>query len=438
MKNYRAYNLPNMFLIADMDSHDYIVKHCESNNIKYRYDIFDIIKSDEDSDGYLLDFNIRNSHIINRIHHIVKFEDTQEKPIVLFLRDIKVNNIDCVERLFYSSISDDVDIRAINTDINETEYRHSEIPELDTILKLSYRLAEKLPFEYFLNSFLKESGLVNIGISENNLIISGTKIASTWTAALAYNYIKKNIDSNITELECRDVSSFLINNDTIEFDNHKQNKYHQEVRILYQDILNSKTDGKIFILIRNPITRYIQSLKQDLFSYINSTNSVYETITNLLKNEQLYNIDLYFNQNKFHTIEGFIDYNIKNIETVEVLIKNLFKLFFKTSTSTNNWYSGAIRTAHYTKFYSSIFTLINGIDKRHIFILDIDTDDISDKILSSNRNSKKNKTNKLIKSIFIESFLEVIKTNPDIRGEIESLIDSDIAIYKILKKFNKL
>lgn len=432
MDNYCVYNLLNIFLISHIDSHDYVLKYCELNNIECTYDTFDIIDSTDDTDGYSFIFDMKECEIMRRVFMKIKNEELQEKPITLLLRDIK-DNIGCIEKLYYTSVLKDIDLRVVNNNIDETEYIPSNIPEFDTLLKFSYKEDDTNLRYHELGEILNESQVFNIGISNNNLVISGTKIASTWTSSLTYNYIRNNINSDVNEVECRDMGTLPISNGYTPFENSIKNKYQEDVLKIYYDILNNKSDGKLFILIRNPIIRYIQSLKQDLFTYVNTRNSVHDTISKLLADEDTHTIEPYFIENNIHTIQGFVSHNIKNTKILNNLFKNLFKLIFNTNSSDTNWYSGGIRTSHYTTYYGPLLTLVNGIDSKYISILDIDDDNISSKILSNNHNLKYNKTSKLIKSIFVNNFLKEIQDNPDILLEITTLISSDIGIYKFLK-----
>jgi len=264
--------------------------------------------------------------------------------------------------------------------------------------------------EHLLKDLVKESPTLNIGIHEDNLIVSGTKIASTWTASLIYKYVNDNIDNTISERQCRRLGHISVEENKLQFESKGTDtkaKYHSHLKNKYNNIFNSP-DNRLFILIRHPVTRYVQSLKQDLFVHFNKHNS--------------------------QTIEEFILENLKNTKLIEDTLKKMLELVFKDS-DTFPWYIGGIRTPHYTSYYSSVFNLISELDKRYISILDIDNDNISNKIIPGTDNLKANKTEDVIKMFFNKVVIDTITNKEYVLREITSLLSSDIAIYNKLKKF---
>ena len=323
-----------------------------------------------------------------------------------------------------------------------------------------------------IKNYINNEGNAVAGLYGNDVVIGDTKLASTWICKLIQEYCNENLDYDITNQQARDIGVFMINDkkiwsSAIDYWDVKKQNYIKKVIEQTKKILSNEVDGKLFILVRNPAIRYIQSLKEDLFDYLDRIKIIagrseyIKVIHSFVENEPNYkiwkdDIDLYTLKGDFHT-RDFLKDNVSNVELIYTFIKNLLswhlQINWKNTPTTftedwwndsfsqlggkrnpYNWYPKNIRTRHYSPYYSVVLNFLSRWEnKKNVVVLDIDEVNITEIITKNTENKKLNKTPEIIKACFYKSFIDILENDENLSEEVVSLVNTDHMVYQILK-----
>lgn len=305
----------------------------------------------------------------------------------------------------------------------------------------------------------------------DNLVITSTKIASSF---LIENYHNTNKDVLLnTPIYDRSIFSFAINKDSIPMGTVEHVTESKEIQsnILqkYDDITtNIDKEDTIYILYRNPIDRYLQSIYQDLKEYLRDTynikgsDSILTQYISFIKNtpndKNLIKIlkrictenedivaphDLLKNFSHINEIndivkniiDGLLDYFFtqesfeKNLEN-DITISNIWK-----TTSRFN-----VVSPHYTPYLTNVLELYNNSNNKLKFkFVDIDVENIINIIFDKEASNIiesdaiTNRTSTDFKTMWKDRVAYYLNMNPNINQSVNHILNSDIIAYNSIK-----
>ena len=314
---------------------------------------------------------------------------------------------------------------------------------------------------------------------DGNIIITHPKIASTTCCNIVHN--RYNGDFKYTDV--RFSSSYVIKkvNDILipHFDSH-ENTIVVDTKNTFNDIISNKSNKKLYILIRNPIIRWIQSVKEDLRIFFYDIQKDHG-------NDILFNLLISFLDKDGVNIDRYLKYidKLKTDEQHRIVNNHTFQLehLFTTTTSDSdtylnnfhkelflgiwnyflnpktqydeyntipNWNVSNIITMHYNPYLVTYWTWYNELNKpNYIEFVDVDNtefDLIKIKNTDTHRydndyvDSKTNITPRDFKKCFYDTFVEVIQNsdkNPHLLNYIRESLKDEVMIYKTILKQTK-
>jgi hypothetical protein len=315
---------------------------------------------------------------------------------------------------------------------------------------------------------------------DNNIVITTTKVGSTWAVS---TFSKHNNNSHVFG-SSRNVFDFNINTSNTKIYCHGLDNPDtlDDVTKLtiktYDDIINKKVSNKIYILYRNPLTRYIQCVQEDvirflkvtyeesgnsglisLYSKLTSGYLYYDKILHTLKKLNSTNLQL----SNLKEISQIYSNDLDVMEFISVLINKILHFFYYPDSiyddidnsvripeftfdklKTHAWWPYSTLTQHDTLYLTYVWELYVNLNKSdNIEFLNIDVENINDIIVKNNTSTHsldgivKNDTPKKFKNIFQNSVYEYINNDFNIYRSIKRNLSSEFIAYNKIKNINK-
>ena len=307
----------------------------------------------------------------------------------------------------------------------------------------------------------------------NNLVITTTKIASTF---LIENYHTANKDITLDiPIYDRSIFSFSLSQTSIpiaagsseiEVDRIQSNILQQ-----YNDISSDiNKEDTIYILYRNPIDRYLQSLYQDLNEHLRDIYTIkgpdglltlYNSFIKNHPNDEILIklLNQIFKENKDSVlVPSELLINFSHINKIDDIVENIidglldyfftqgfFETNIETDTTISNIWNNTTRfnvlSPHYTPYLTNVLELYNTSDNKLKFkFVDIDTENIVNTILDKETSNTivndygSNRTPTSFKTMWKARVACYLNKNPNINQSISHILNSDIIAYNSIKK----
>jgi len=314
---------------------------------------------------------------------------------------------------------------------------------------------------------------------DNNIVITTTKIGSTW----AVNTFSKHNNNSHEFGSSRNVFDFIINTSNTKIHCHGLDNPDtlDDVTKLtiktYDDIINKKVSNKIYILYRNPLTRYIQCIQEDIIRFLKVTydesgNRGIISLYSKLTSGYLYHDKILHTLNKLNSTNLELS-NLKELskiysndldvmEFISVLTDKILHFFYYPDSiyddidnsaripeftfnklKNHAWWPYSTLTQHDSLYLTYVWELYVNLNKSdNIQFLNIDVENINDIIIKNNTSAQstdsmvKNDTPINFKNIFKNSVYRYMRDGV-IYNNIKRNLSSEFIAYNKIKNTNK-
>ena len=314
---------------------------------------------------------------------------------------------------------------------------------------------------------------------DNNIVITTTKIGSTW----AVNTFSKHNNNSHEFGSSRNVFDFIINTSNTKIHCHGLDNPDtlDDITKLtikaYDDIINKKVSNKIYILYRDPLTRYIQCIQEDVIRLLNTIYhesgndgiiSLYSKLTNgylyhdrilhTLKKLKSTNLDL----SNIKELSQMYSHDLNVMEFISVLTDKILHFFYYPDSiyddidnsaripeftfnklKNHAWWPYSTLTQHDSLYLTYVWELYVNLNKSdNIQFLNIDVENINDIIIKNNTSTQstgsmvKNNTPTNFKNIFKNSVYRYMQDSK-IYNSIKRNLSSEFIAYNKIKNINK-